>query len=53
MINCLNQKINSNKAKHLLVENEIKKLKTFGSSYFLDECYLLSDERITAPNTSD
>ena len=31
----LNRKITSNKAKHLLVENELKKLKTFYSSYFI------------------
>ena len=30
----LNQKINSNKTKHLLVENEFKKLQTFDSIYF-------------------
>ena len=30
----LNQKINSNKTKHLLVENESKKLQTFDSLYF-------------------
>ena len=30
----LNQKINLNKTKHLLVENELKKLKTFDLSYF-------------------
>ena len=30
----LNQKINSNKTKHLLVENELKKLQTFDSIYF-------------------
>ena len=30
----LNKKITSNKSKHLLVENELKKLKTFHSSYF-------------------
>ena len=29
-----NKKITSNKTKHLLVENELKKLKTFDSSYF-------------------
>ena len=28
-------KITSNKSKHLLVENELKKLKTFDSSYFI------------------
>ena len=30
----LNRKITSNKTKHLLVENEFKKLKTFHFSYF-------------------
>ena len=30
----LNIKITSNKAKHLLVENEFKKLKTFDLGYF-------------------
>ena len=30
----LNKNINSNKTKHLLVENELKKLKTFNLSYF-------------------
>ena len=29
----LNKKINSNKRKHLLVENELKKLETFDSVY--------------------
>ena len=29
-----NRKINSNKSKHLLVENELKKLKTFYSIYY-------------------
>ena len=29
-----NKEINSNKTKHLLVENELKRLKTFDSSYF-------------------
>ena len=32
-----NRKITSNKSKHLLVENELKKLKAFGSSYFRGE----------------
>ena len=31
----LNRKITSNKSKHLLVENKLKKLKTFDSSYFI------------------
>ena len=33
-LSSLNQKINSTKTKHLLVEKELKKLKTFDSSYF-------------------
>ena len=33
-LSSLNRKITSNKTKHLLVENELKKLKTFDSSYF-------------------
>ena len=33
-LSSLNRKITSNKSKHLLVENELKKLKTFDSSYF-------------------
>ena len=86
----LNQNINTNKIKHLLVENEFKKLKIFNSIYFRgkrhfeedgSQNYLvfqpiyqyfkrvsgvgsgnyiyfwkskeLSDENITAPNTSD
>ena len=31
----LNGKINSNKIRHALIENKIKKLQTFGSSFFL------------------
>ena len=34
-LSSLNRKITSNKSKHLLVENELKKLKTFDSSYFI------------------
>ena len=30
----ISKRITSNKTKHLLVENELKKLKTFGLSYF-------------------
>ena len=33
----LNQNINSNKAKHLLVKKELKKLQTADSSYFIDK----------------
>ena len=31
----LNRKINSNKTKYLVVENELKKVKTFDPSYFI------------------
>ena len=34
-LSSLNRKINSNKTKHLSVENEFKKLETFYSSYFI------------------
>ena len=34
-LSSLNRKITSNKSKHLLVENKLKKLKTFDSSYFI------------------
>ena len=37
-----NRKITSNKTKHLLVENELNKLKTFHSSYFIGKSH--SDE---------
>ena len=33
-LSSLNRKITSNKTKHLLVENELKKLETFDSVYF-------------------
>ena len=33
-LSSLNIKITANKSKHLLVENELKKLKTFDSSYY-------------------
>ena len=35
----LNSKITQNKSKHLLVENELNKLKTFDSSYFIGKSY--------------
>ena len=35
----LNRKITSNKSKHLLVENKLKNLKTFDSSYFRGKNY--------------
>ena len=40
----LNQKINSNKTKYLLVENKLKKLKTFDSSYFLGKSHFEEDD---------
>ena len=36
----LSRKSTENKTKHLLVENELKKLKTFDSSYFTGKSYL-------------
>ena len=39
----LNRKITSNKTKHLLVENELSKLKTFDSSYFIGKSHFDED----------
>ena len=39
----LNKKINSNKTKHLLVENEIKKLNNFDAAYFRGKNYFDDD----------
>ena len=39
----LNRKITSNKTKHVLVENELKKLKTFDSSYFFGKSHFEED----------
>ena len=39
----LNRKITSNKSKHLLVENELKKLKKFDWSYFIGESHSEED----------
>ena len=39
----LSKRITSNKAKHLLVENELKKLKTFDVSYFKDKGHFEED----------
>ena len=38
-LSSLNRKITSNKSKHLLAENALKKLKTFDSSYFIEKSY--------------
>ena len=35
----LNRKITKNKTKHLLVENELNKSKTFDSSYFIGKSH--------------
>ena len=35
----LNRKITQNKSKHLLVEKELNKLKTFDSSYFIGKSH--------------
>ena len=39
----LNKKITSNKTKHLLVQNEFKKLQTFDSSLFIAKIYFNND----------
>ena len=39
----LNRKITKSKSKHLLVENEVNKLKTFDSSYFRGKNYFDED----------
>ena len=39
----LTRKITQNKTKHLLVENELKKLKTFDSSYFIGKSHFEED----------
>ena len=38
-LSSLNRKITQNKTKYLLVENELKKLKTFDSKYFIGKSY--------------
>ena len=42
-LSSLNKKINSNKTKHLLDENELKKLKTFDSIYFRGKSHFEED----------
>ena len=39
----LNRKITQNKTKHLLVKNELNKLKTFNWSYFIDKSHFEED----------
>ena len=43
-LSSLNRKVTSNKSKHLLVENELKKLKTFDSSNFRSKNYFKEDD---------
>ena len=42
-LSSLNRKITKNKSKHLLVENDLNKLKTFDSSYFCGKNYFDED----------
>ena len=42
-LSSLNRKITQNKTKHLLIENELNKLKSFDSSYFIDKSYFEED----------
>ena len=42
-LSSLNRKITQNKTKHLLAENELKKLKTFDSSYFIGKSHFEDD----------
>ena len=42
-LSSLNRKITQNKSKHLLVENELNKLKTFDSSYFIGKSHFDKD----------
>ena len=42
-LSSLNRKITKNKSKHLLVQNELKQLKTFDSSYFIGKIHFDED----------
>ena len=42
-LSSLNRKITANKSKHLLVENELNKLKTFDSGYFIGKSHFGED----------
>ena len=42
-LSSLNRKISANKSKNLLVENDLKKLKTFDSSYFIGKSHFEED----------
>ena len=43
-LSSLNKKITQNKTKHLLVENELSKLKTFDSRYFIGKSHFEEDD---------
>ena len=42
-LSSFNRKVTSNKTKHILVENELKKLKTFSLSYFIGKSHFEED----------
>ena len=48
----LNKEITSNKTKHVIAENEFKKLQTFQSSLFIGESYFNND-RTTLKRLAD
>ena len=42
-LSSLNRKVTANKSNYLLIENELKKLKTFDSSYFIGKRHFEED----------
>ena len=42
-LSSLNRKVTSNKTKHVLVENELKKLKALDLSYFIGKSHFKED----------
>ena len=42
-LSSLHRKVTANKTKHVLVENEFKKLKTFDSRYFIGKSHFEKD----------
>ena len=42
-LSSLNKKITANESKHLVVENELKKLKTFDLGYFIGKSHFEED----------
>ena len=45
-LSSLNRKITKNKSKKLLIENELDKLKTFDSSYFIGKSHFEEEKVI-------